>query len=393
MTALQLRNYLIRLLAACFCVLFQQSLTASLSIDADGQVFLHGKPFRGVGINYYDIFLNELDGGNDGSRRPACAEGFQYLASRGIPFVRFTACGYYPEQIAVFIDDRKRHFAIMDAIVAEAESAGIGLVPSLFWHVPAVPELMGESLQAWGDPASKTRHFLREYAEAMVSRYRDSPAIWGWEFGNEYWLHADHSQEDKAPHALSGEDVLSAYAAFAAVVRELDAERPIFTGDAQPRSCAWNLRQSKGWKQDSPEQWLELLSLANPPVYDTISLHVYPAHLDGPRKGCGYGLPGGSFEDTLAAASQLASEKGQALWLGEFGVSKDAWDAEVREQQLRRFLASIEALEIPLSAYWVFDSPNPDLEVWNAVPGGSNDFVFDLLEATNRRLCEATGNQ
>jgi hypothetical protein len=79
---------LIRLLAACLCVLFQQSLTASLSIDADGQVFLHGKPLRGVGINYYDIFLNELDGGNDGSRRAACAEGFQYLACRSAAFSR-----------------------------------------------------------------------------------------------------------------------------------------------------------------------------------------------------------------------------------------------------------------------------------------------------------------
>ena len=32
---------------------------------------------------------------------------------------------------------------------------------------------------------------MRRYTEEVVRRYKDSPAIWGWEFGNEYNLAAD----------------------------------------------------------------------------------------------------------------------------------------------------------------------------------------------------------
>ena len=55
-----------------------------------------------------------------------------------------------------------------------------------------VPDLVGESCNQWGNPESKTRQFMRTYVREVVSRYVNSPAIWGWEFGSEYNLSLDN---------------------------------------------------------------------------------------------------------------------------------------------------------------------------------------------------------
>ena len=54
-----------------------------------------------------------------------------------------------------------------------------------------MPDLVGEPRNQWGNPESKTRQFMRTYIREVVSRYVNSPAIWGWEFGNEYNLSLD----------------------------------------------------------------------------------------------------------------------------------------------------------------------------------------------------------
>ena len=54
-----------------------------------------------------------------------------------------------------------------------------------------MPDLVGEPRNQWGNPQSKTRQFMRTYIREVVSRYVNSPAIWGWEFGNEYNLSLD----------------------------------------------------------------------------------------------------------------------------------------------------------------------------------------------------------
>ena len=42
-----------------------------------------------------------------------------------------------------------------------------------------------------GNPESKSSTFIEQYTMEMELRYRHSPAIWGWKFGNEYSLHTD----------------------------------------------------------------------------------------------------------------------------------------------------------------------------------------------------------
>ncbi|MGB2819413.1 MAG: hypothetical protein WBF17_00425, partial [Phycisphaerae bacterium] len=163
------------------------SARPGLSVRPDGVLIRDGRPFRGIGVNYFDAFYRTLKDPNDTSYD----EGFRTLAAHGIPFARFMCCGFWPVENRLYLTDRERYFRLLDGVVKSAEKHGVGLVPSLFWHRGTVPDLVGEPCDQWGNPESKTHAFLRTYTREIVTRYRSSPAIWGWEFGNEYNLSAD----------------------------------------------------------------------------------------------------------------------------------------------------------------------------------------------------------
>ena len=92
-------------------------------------VLKDGRPYRGMGVNYFDCFVRTLKNGDDTSYDA----GFATLAARGIPFARFCATGFWPRDMQLYIDDRAEYFRRLDAVVNAARQHGIGLVPSLFW--------------------------------------------------------------------------------------------------------------------------------------------------------------------------------------------------------------------------------------------------------------------
>ena len=358
-----------------------------------------GRPFAAIGINYYDAFMRVVEG------RAGAVEdyrrGFAHLAEADIPFARFAACGFRPRDWKQWLEQPEDYFAGLDAVVAEAEKHGVGLVPSLFWSYFALPDALGEPASAWGDPKSRTRSEMRRYTHEVVTRYRESPAVWAWEFGNEFLNEADlpgpvppdkwivdgwgtperRSEADR----VTSDAVKAAYRDFAELVRSLDPVRPIMTGDAAPRVSAWNLARGNGWVPDTRDQWIEALVSANPPPVDTTSLHFYH-----PRKKqdgySGYGVRGRSLADNLRAAMEAAAQSRRPLWLGEFGPGGGENDPEERRQQVAQFLDLIVELRIPLSAYWVYQTPNHELVVWSAGREGANAFVIPMVAEANRRL-------
>jgi len=371
----------------------------------DGVFMRNGKKYRGVGVNYFDGFQRLLEHPDKQKvEPPEYVAGLSYLKKRNIPFIRFAACGFYPIEWRLFRDNPERHFALLDRFVAEAESREIGLIPDLFWAYFAIPDLMAEPISAWGMKESKTRAFMRRYTEAFVLRYRNSPAIWAWEFGNEYSSEADLPGPVKADRWVvpgrgtaklrtradqpGSSDFIDAFKDFAETIRRLDPCRPIMTGDTLPRSSAWNLARGNGWKPDTREQWSQVMLQANPEPVDTVSIHLYHPHRDGQFSG--YGPAQTSLADLIALIVEKARIVKKPVWLGEFGQAMGETDLAQRRAQVDAFLRLIEKEKIGLAAYWVFDSPNQDVAVWNAAPGNPNEFVFDKIEAFNRRLATPT---
>ena len=383
----------------------------------DGQFVLDGRPVHAIGVNYYDAFTWALSVA-DGSRRtpnyekvdvigqaeaagslPAkktYREGFRLLADKGIPFVRFNCGGFFPKDWKLYRENPEAYFTLLDDLVRAAEDCGVGLIPSLFWSYFTVPGIVGEPLNAWGDPDSKTHAFMRKYTQEVVGRYKNSPAIWGWEFGNEYNLVVDlpHPQrEGKArwfrpefgmPAQVgpddhpSSSDMRTAYREFGKAVREIDPLRPIFSGDAAPRSAAATLERTGQWGRDTREEWIAQLINNNPDPVDTLSIHFYPLHPGG-----GVGLPGQPMEETLDASLAAAREAGKPLWVGEWGPPQTA-DPVLRREKFEKILNLLMARQVQLSAFWVFDFAHQPLAT--ADIGTDNEFMLDAVVEANRLL-------
>jgi len=377
-------------LALCTsCETVRPAAATGLSVR-NGVLTLNGKPYRGIGVNYFSLFSRTLE---DPADRSYEAE-LKRLADADIPFVRFMACGFWPVDWDLYFTDRPAYFARLDAIVRCAEANGVGLIPSLFWHMSTVPDLMGEPIDQYGNPSSKTAAFLRQYTREVVSRYRDSPAIWGWEFGNEYALAADlpNAAQHRPPvwpklkTALqrSSRDELTAAALstalgiFAETVRSLDPHRILSTGNALPRFCAYHNTFEKSWNADTPEQFVSVLLRDNPPPFDTFCVHVYPN-----AKGV---YPGGAatLRELISRLQQLSSKHAKPLFIGEFGAPATLPEQEERAR-FGELLTSIERSGVPLAALWVYDLSQQDKD-WNVTFSNRRVYMLESIAAANRRM-------
>src|ERR1051325_6795005 len=219
------------------------------------------------------------------------------------------------------------------------------MIPSLFWHMSIVPDLVGEPCNRWGDPNSRTIAFMREYTREVVTRYAQAPAIWGWEFGNEYNLPADlpNAPEPRPPvvpglgtpaHRTAEDDLTHlamrvALREFALEVRKHDPQRIIVSGNAFPRVSAWHQAKEKSWTPDTQEQFAEVLAADSPSPINTLCVRGYDLTADLGR---------------LAQAMTVARSEKKPLFVGEFGVP----GADTTESRAK-FAAILSAIETKLA--------------------------------------------
>lgn len=355
----------------------------------NGVLVRDGKPFRGIGVNYFDCFARILRDPNDTSYR----EGFQVLAENHIPFARFMAGGYWPVDNKLYFENKPEFFRRMDGVVKAAEEYGIGLIPSFAWCYSTIPDLVGEPMVEWGNPKSKTIAFLRRYTREWVTRYKNSPAIWAWEFGNEFQLSSDlHMPEHRPPvwptlgtaksrselDELTSKETRYANKAFVEEVRKYDKDRITISGNSFPRPAAWHRYHERTWKQDSVEQFREVLLADNEPN-DVICGHLY-----------GDSLP--RFDRTLTYAEVLrptldiAARAGKPLFVEEFGTDESKGSHEAKHTFLRT-LSAIEKTRVPIAALWVYDFQGQK-DTYN-VSATSRTYQLDAISAANLRMRES----
>lgn len=368
---------------------------AGLRIADDGTILKSGKPYYGVGVNYMDAFTRCLKDPGDTSY----VKGFAILAAHDVPFARLNFGGFYPVEWKRYQDDPEGYFALMDGVVRAAEGAGIGLVPSLFWWSACIPDLVGEPRNRWGDRTSKTHAFMANYVQEVVSRYKDSPAIWAWEFGNEYNLAADlPNAESHRPQTpvrlgcpaergpdddLSSEMVQTALAAFGEAVRDIDPARPITSGNSLPRPSAHHQRIALSWKSDSREEFRANLQFMTPDPLNLVSVHVYP-HAGKNR----FGGETVAYGELFAAATVGAREGNKGLFVGEFGPPPDnkaPWSRESARAEGERLVGALLESSVQLAAFWVFDFAWQEKSMSVTAENHRADYLGILQEA-NRRL-------
>ena len=365
-----------RWLAAAALAFSPVAAAPGLSRGPDGTALLDGKPYRGIGINYFDCFLRTLHRADDTS----CDAGLAVLAGKKIPFIRFAACGFWPKDMTLYRENPEAYFQRLDRVVASAKKHGIGLIPSLFWNHSCVPDLVGEPMDSWASPGSQTQAWMRRYVREIVSRYANEPAIWAWELGNEFSLQASlpNAAEHRppihpelgTPASRSARDdmtydmVRAVFEAFAKEVRKHDPHRLIVSGDSFPRLSAWHQLHEGSWKHDTPEQFADILVRMNPDPIDGISLHAYE-----------------DDDQRMAGAMAVARKSGKPLFVGEVG---SPGESPAEAAKCRRLLAAIVDHGIPLAAVWVFDFPHQ--KEWNITADNARRWQLDAIAEANRRL-------
>jgi hypothetical protein len=340
----------------------QAATVPSLSVARDGTLLRNGAPYRGVGVNYTDAFLRPLRHPGDESYR----DDFRKLAENHIPFARITACGYGASDYQLYFQDKEKYFRLLDGVVHAAEEANVGLIANLFFVSYTVPDLVGEPRDQWGNAQSKTRQFMRTYAREVVSRYVNSPAIWGWEFGSEYNLSVDMPDawrnlppvnpslgrtRNRGPDdALTTEIYSSALSDFARTVREIDDHRILLTGNSIPRLSAYHMQAgSRG--EDSLELLSTMLLRQNPGPFNPICIHAAPMSM--PQAIAKRPI---SYNDLIKICAGAARSASKSLYIEEFLTCspKAGCSIATRQANVNGVLAAIQANNVPLASVWVY---------------------------------------
>ena len=311
------------------------------------------------------------------------------LGERGIPFVRFMAGGYWPKDNDLYFKDKQAFYKLLDSVVKSAEENHLGLIPSFCWCWSTMPDLMAEPMTEWGNPNSKTIAFMRQYVREWVTRYKNSPAIWGWEFGNEFQLSADLFPQNRPPcwpnagtpkTRSERDDMTSAQAhyaneAFVEEVRKLDKNRITLSGNAFPRAAAWHLAHERNWTHDSPAQFAEVLQLDNEPN-DTVCVHLYPDALPRFNKTL-------TYAELLRPTIDIAAKAGKPLVVEEFGTDEKTGSEAARSEFLR-MLSAIEKTHVPMAALWVYDFQGQS-DTCN-VSATSRPYQLEAISEANKRM-------
>lgn len=339
-----------------------------LGLQQEGTKILRdGKPWRGIGVNCVDAFINSFNNPDS----PQTEQVFKYLSEHAIPFVRTPAEAWGGGNMALYQKDKAEYFRRMDITVRLAEKYNIGLICSLFWS-GWVKDLTGESdLAAWSTPGTKTHQLMEAYVEDVVTRYRSSPAIWGWEWGNELVLTcqlpnaADFNIKPEDNYTF--ETLRRVYESFAREVRKHDPSRIISSGDTSAREHAWHNWKESSWTKDTPEQFAEILSGNAPDPLSVLSIHAYCDDFKPQR---------------FNMAMDVARKMNKPLFVGEFGVAGPRTEAS--ESEFRKQLVILQEQQVVLSALWEFDVKSIPRPEWLVSPTNDKTYMIEAIEAINR---------
>ncbi|MCF7838090.1 MAG: cellulase family glycosylhydrolase [Candidatus Marinimicrobia bacterium] len=391
---------------------------------------------RAFGVNYYDAFVRYLADENN----TTFIAGFEYLRDHHIPVARVLAAGFWPKDWTLYFTDREEYFRRLDHFVAQAEEYGIGLVMTFFWEVHTPGEIVDDAvaggilvpgvdftpvdplnLDLNGDPTyaeykrelgradSGSNAFITHYTRELVERYAHSPAIWAWEFGNEYNNFVDHpnltlSRTRPGGPATQGmmlpstsinfaelpawtgsddlvrADVEVAKINFATTVRAIDTWRLVMGGDAMPRWSAYHNWTEHTWTRDSRAELAQILPVDNPAPMDTVTVHVYPR---GPGASPDIYFTDspvtnqwltGQYQELLDYFVAESAALGRPLVVGEWGVIGNGTTAD-EKATFHRFMQALIDSGVQLSLLWDFDNQNPGQTAsWWVNPGTAKEY-------------------
>lgn len=352
-----------------------------ITVDSEGDLLLDGEKLYAYGVNIYDIFVNKrrLNANYD------VETPLKTLRDSGISIARMSIGPYTVGHFANYYYSPDEYFEALDAVIAACEKYHIGIFASISWN-PVIKDFVGETWDQMGDPNSKTVQVAKQYYTDVVKRYKDSPAIWAWEFGNEYNLYADLFYVQPADHVRS-EDTSVYYQEVGKAIRKIDPYRLIVGGDSELGCRPASLRKTNSWKADDLQDTIESTELYAPSPLEAISSHMYE-----------YGQSGKTVEETTfkdyKAAVQLAldacHELKKGYYIGEYGPGSFLNDGtgtiETNKHVLDLMHQAFIDLDVQVALGWICTTDFSDKKSLRSEP---YIYWYSELERINKEFKEA----
>ena len=276
-----------------------------IRVSSNGTLTLNGKGFKAMGLNDVDLVWDE---------GKYTDSDFEFLSNNKIPFIRVTFGGWWPKVYGWYYDNPDKYFKITDDIIKKAEEKQVGIILDFFWNNQSFFYYHGDQRADMGNPNSKSVIEAKKFVDKIINRYKDSPAVWGYEIGNEYNLAVDlyrpdskvrfsitndNPNADKTKDFFTTNELAAFYKEIASEIRLLDPDRFITNGDAAARKHSYSLYSSTkdiyfnnhtSWKENwkVTTNYKDMIAKQNPNPINVVSTHLYT----------GYFKSGGIFNNT-----------------------------------------------------------------------------------------------
>ena len=350
-------------------------------VRRDGaKLTLGGREYRAAGMNCPDLFatyagifyhLPECFGTEEAARRHMVT-AVEEAEKHKIAFLRFYASGFWPKDMKLYFDAPDKYWARMDELTALCRTHHVRLIPSIFFHIYLWPLICGEDYQAIADPTSKTYQAMHRYATELVSRYKDDTNILAWELSNEVFLAADVNMDGRdAPgsgvmlsptaktkltvsDSLTTAMILAFYRDMTALIREVDPNHLVTSGDAGPRTTSVSLRENfptAVWTQDTLRQNLASLLASQPEPLDLVSLHHYGSLTEHDERE---NMGAASSLEALRCRIRCIHAARSPVLIGELGNTQPSLRDDPEAEYARAALDVIETEGASLTAIWAW---------------------------------------
>ncbi len=353
----------------------------------NGKVMLDDSEFCGIGVNYFGAFTNAFFS----PEKNEIDEIFALMKAHGIRYCRANWGMFWPTNYLAMFKDIDKYFEVMDSVVRKAEENDIGLICSMFWNVSGILGYYGEHVDAWKDPDSDSRKFMADYVKTVVSRYKESPAIWMWEFGNEFNLALDlpnrwdfmrnyepitevgmRLQRDERDFWTT-ELATPLLTEFARLCKEFDVYgRMVTSGNGEPRPTQYLQRVLDTWpnRPDTRAEMAKTLSWHNPDPMDCVSVHSYGEF--GRFEG------GNDYGELFDVFMEESAKIGKAFFVGEFHG--------LNIEHAKRTVDAIVERRVPLACTWAVGSVEYTMDKEPAV----RDELMAYIQNANEQLAKLT---
>ncbi len=382
------------LLASCLFPAFSAAAASSpkwgITVDSKGTFRMNGKAIYAYGVNEY---LMAWMYGKDPFGGVQYKKSFAIMQKYNIPVARFPLMHITNEQAKRYemiekgaLDDILQ---VADLVVAEAEKTHVGLIISLFF---SGMRAQGEKISALGDPYSKTMQMRIKFTKEVVARYKNSPAVWGWEVTNETNLSADLPNADDRYECFTSAEGYTMVREVAKAIREVDDYRMISTGDAILRESARSLHESglkvdsnhnwtPDWTRDTVEDFRYMINYCTPDPTDTVSMHMGCQKPNWTYKLADKSL---TFAELLKEYVRTAKASGKGFFFGEFGDCGVLTSANADSFVKTNFPTYVQTMVksgVQLGTMWQFNGDNNEF-----TDEGLLSYMLAELQKTNAQF-------